>query len=76
VIDNGGVVGDAAVDIAGFDQRVAPTSTVVGAAIINAVVAETVQRLVAAGHRPDVYMSSNTSGGDEANSRFGARVGG
>jgi uncharacterized phosphosugar-binding protein len=75
VIDNGGVVGDAAVDIDGFDQRVAPTSTVVGAAIINAVVAETVQRLVAAGHHPEVYTSSNLSGGDAANSRFGTSVG-
>ena len=75
VIDNGGVVGDAAVDIDGFDQRVAPTSTVVGAAIINAIVAETVQRLVAAGHQPEVYTSSNTSGGDEANSRFAPKVG-
>lgn len=74
VIDNGGIVGDAAVAIDGFEQRVAPTSTVVGAAILNAVVAETVQRLVIAGHHPEVYTSSNTSGGDEANSRFGTTV--
>jgi uncharacterized phosphosugar-binding protein len=70
VIDNGGVVGDAAIAIAGFDQRVAPTSTVVGAAILNAIVAETVQRLVDRGTTPEVYSSSNTSGGDAANSRF------
>lgn len=70
VIDNGGVVGDAAIAIEGFDQRVSPTSTVVGAAILNAIVAETVQRLVAAGITPEVYTSSNTSGGDAANSRF------
>jgi uncharacterized phosphosugar-binding protein len=70
VIDNGGVVGDAAIAIAGFDQRVAPTSTAVGAAILNAVVAETVQRLVDRGTTPEVYSSSNTSGGDAANSRF------
>jgi uncharacterized phosphosugar-binding protein len=34
-IDNGGVVGDAAVEIEGISARVAPTSTVVGAAIAN-----------------------------------------
>jgi uncharacterized phosphosugar-binding protein len=70
VIDNGGVVGDAAIDIAGFDRRVGPTSTVVGAAILNAVVAEAVQLLVDRGISPDVYASSNTEGGDAANSRF------
>lgn len=70
VIDNGGCVGDAAIDIAGFDRKVAPTSTVVGAAILNAMVAEAVQSLVARGVVPDVYTSSNTEGGDDANSRF------
>src|SRR5690606_6997265 len=43
VIDNGGDVGDAAVDIRGFAKKVAPTSTVVGTAIVNAIVAESVQ---------------------------------
>lgn len=76
VIDNGGTVGDAAVEIPGFDQRVAPTSTVVGAAILNAIVAETVQRLVALGVTPEVYASSNTSSGDAANSRFAPGAGG
>ena len=70
VIDNGGCVGDAAVTIEGFDTKVAPTSTVVGAAILNAVVAEAVQRLVEGGIAPEVYTSSNAEGGDAANSRF------
>lgn len=67
VIDNGGAPGDAAIDIPGFDRRVAPTSTVVGAAIVNTVVAEAVDRLVAHNVRPDVFLSSNVAGGDEAN---------
>lgn len=75
VIDNGGVVGDAAIDIAGFDRKVGPTSTVVGAAILNAVVAEAVQLLVDRGISPDVYTSSNTEGGDAANSRFHHQAG-
>lgn len=70
VIDNGGAVGDAAVEIPGFDRKVAPTSTVVGAAILNAVVAEAVQLLVDRGVSPEVYVSSNTAGGDEANAAF------
>lgn len=67
VIDNGGAVGDAGVEIPGFDRRVGPTSTVVGAAIVNAIVAEAVDRLVARGVRPGVFVSSNVAGGDEAN---------
>ncbi|GAB3124376.1 SIS domain-containing protein [Glaciibacter psychrotolerans] len=70
VIDNGGCVGDAAVSIRGFDTRVAPTSTVVGAAILNAMVAEAVQLMVERGVVPEVYSSSNTAGGDAANSRY------
>lgn len=67
VIDNGGAVGDAAVEISGFERRVGPTSTVVGAAIVNAIVAEAVDRLIARGIRPDVFVSSNVAGGDDAN---------
>lgn len=70
VVDNGGRVGDAAVDIEGLDVAVAPTSTVVGAAILEAVVAEAVGRLVDRGVIPDVYVSSNTAAGDRANARF------
>ena len=67
VIDNGGVVGDAAIEIRGFDRKVSPTSTVIGAAIVNAVVAEAVQMLVDRGTPPEVYTSSNLEGGDEVN---------
>jgi len=67
VIDNGGAVGDAAVHIDGFDRAVAPTSTVVGATVLNAVVAESVQIMVDRGIIPEVYESSNMAGGDVTN---------
>jgi uncharacterized phosphosugar-binding protein len=70
VIDNGGVVGDATVEVAGLASRVAPTSTVVGAAIVNTLVAEVVERLVARGIVPDVFTSSNVAGGDARNDRL------
>jgi uncharacterized phosphosugar-binding protein len=66
-IDNGGVVGDAAVEIEGLSTPVAPTSTVVVAAIANALVAEVVERLVARGVEPEVFRSSNVAGGDAVN---------
>jgi len=70
VIDNGGVVGDAAIEIDRMATRVGPTSTVVGAAVVNAIVVEAVARLSARGVTPDVFMSSNVEGGDAANARL------
>jgi uncharacterized phosphosugar-binding protein len=70
VIDNGGAVGDAAVLIDGLATPVGPTSTVVGAAILDALVAEVVERLIARGTTPEVYASSNVAGGDEVNDRY------
>ncbi|MGV8876985.1 MAG: sugar isomerase domain-containing protein [Rhodoglobus sp.] len=70
VIDNGGCLGDAAVEITGVDTRVSATSTVVGAAILNAVMAEAIQLSVNEGVVPDIYESSNTSTGDATNNKF------
>jgi len=66
-IDNGGVVGDAAIAVEGMPARVAPTSTVVGAVIVNALVAEVVERMVRQGVVPEVFASSNVEGGDAVN---------
>ena len=67
VLDNGGVPGDAAVRVPGFDRPVAPTSTAVGAAIVNALVAETVARIAASSQTPRVFSSSNIDLGDAIN---------
>jgi uncharacterized phosphosugar-binding protein len=67
VIDNGGAPGDAAIRVDGFDQAVAPTSTAVGAAIVNAIVAEAVALTVDAGDAPRVFASSNIDEGDAIN---------
>lgn len=71
VLDNHGEVGDAAVTIEGLDQKVSPTSTVVGATMLNAIVAALVQRLVDAGMaHPPVFYSANLDGGDELNRKL------
>lgn len=68
VIDNHGDMGDAAVPISGIEQKVGPTSTVVGAAVLNAMVTELVQHLVDGGMKqPPVFYSANIDGGDELN---------
>lgn len=78
VLDNYGQPGDACLALAGLEQRVGPTSTVVGSAMLNAVVAEAVELLLARGHSPDVFASSNMTHGDTINqtliSRYSPRV--
>ena len=67
VLDNHGLVGDAGVELAGLEQRIGPTSTAAGAVIVNAVVAEAVERLLVAGVPVEVFISANVEGGDEHN---------
>ncbi len=70
VLDNGGCIGDAAVDFPALGRKAAPTSTAAGAAILNAVVAQTIQNLLDDGIVPEVWSSSNIDGGDELNNAF------
>jgi Uncharacterized protein containing SIS (Sugar ISomerase) phosphosugar binding domain len=68
VIDNHGEQGDACVAIEGLPQKVAASSTVVGATILNSLVAACVERLVQNGMEiPPVFYSANIDGGDEKN---------
>jgi uncharacterized phosphosugar-binding protein len=59
VLDNHGVPGDAAVQLDGVTYPIGPTSTVVGAAILQAVAIRAAELLVGAGHPPEVYLSAN-----------------
>lgn len=68
VIDNCGAVGDAAMDIGTY--RCGPTSTVIGAAVLQAVVCGVVAQLQSRGVAPEVFCSSNVDGGDASNHRL------
>lgn len=70
VLDNHGCYGDACVNIPEIGKTVSPTSTVVGAAILNAIEAECVDILVKQGITPEVFSSSNVDGGDEINTQY------
>lgn len=70
VIDNCSPYGDAAVEIEGFAQKVGPLSSVTGCAIVNAIAAQVVEKLVARGIVPPVFVSANLDGGDEHNSKL------
>ncbi len=73
VIDNCGVQGDAAVELPGVRAPVGPTSTVVGAALMNAAVVECVRLLAEQGIEPPVTLSANIDGSDEHNRRVWER---
>ena len=70
VIDNCGGVGDAAMEFDGGRIRTSPTSTAVGAAILNAVEAGAVEYMLSHGFEPELFSSSNVDGGDEINAAF------
>lgn len=69
LIDNHGDLGDATIQLEGFAQKLASTSTVVGAAILNAVTARASELLWEKGIMPPVFMSGNIDGGDAYNRR-------
>ena len=66
-LDNLGDTGDAVVDLDGWNLKVGPTSTVIGAALLNAVFVEAAAVLAAEGVEPPVYRSSNMPGAMEHN---------
>ena len=78
VIDNCGCLGDAAIDVPGVPEKVAPTSNAVGAALMNAMMAQAVADIVDAGGVPPVFVSANVDGGDEHNremlKRYGSHI--
>jgi len=75
VIDNCGVVGDALVELNGLDQRVGASSTIVGAALMNALVVEVVQNMLQRGLEPPIFCSANVDNSQTNNQRWLAHYG-
>lgn len=69
VIDNCGDFEDSSMLLEGMDQKIAPTSTIIGSLIVNSIVIETVNNLLKAGVAPPVFHSANVDGGDEFNKK-------
>ncbi len=67
VLDNCGCKGDGALQIEGVSEQVAPTSTAIGATMLNAMVAQAISLIVDQGVIPPVFMSANVEGGDAHN---------
>ena len=67
VLDNGGCPGDGSLVIEGVPEKVGPTSTAVGAAMLNAMMCRAVELIAQSGAVVPVFMSANVDGGDEHN---------
>jgi uncharacterized phosphosugar-binding protein len=67
VIDTCGVPGDAVLDLPGVAVKFSPVSTVIGAAVLNAVMARVVELLVERGVEPPIFLSGNLDGADARN---------
>ena len=70
VLDNCGVPGDAAIRLEGLEEAVGPTSTAVGAALMNGLIIEVVEKLINDKIVPPVFLSANLDGGDEHNRKI------
>lgn len=67
VIDNCGCVGDSFCETPGLPVKFAASSTVIGASILNAIMARAIELIVESGVTAPVFLSANLEGGDEHN---------
>ncbi|WP_153462908.1 SIS domain-containing protein [Sediminibacillus terrae] len=67
VVDNHAPVGDALLSHPEVQVSFAPSSTVIGAAIINGIFAQAIKLMAEAGFQPPVFLSGNIEGADAHN---------
>ena len=70
VLDNRAPVGDALVELPGLPQRAGASSTITGAALLNAVMARAAGLLLERNGDAPVFMSANLDDGDAHNQRW------
>lgn len=66
-LDNFGEIGDASIELNGLTTKVGATSTVIGAALLQAIMVQSVQNLLDREIKPELFSSSNTDEGEELN---------
>ncbi len=70
VLDNKAIAGDAIMEAEGMKQKFCPASGITSTAILQCMVAATVEELLSRGITPPVFMASNVDGGDEFNKKI------
>ncbi len=73
VLDTGAPSGDAIVAVPGLVEKVGPVSTILGSALLHAVLIEAIHRMVEQGITPPILISANLDGSDEHNRALFAR---
>lgn len=63
-------LGDATIELPGFEQKIGALSTYANAYVMNSIVVEAINMLVNEGINPPVWRSGNCPGGDEWNNQF------
>lgn len=66
-LDNFGELGDASIELIGLNTKVGATSTVIGAALLQAIMVQSAQKLLDRGRLPELFSSSNADDGEELN---------
>ncbi len=70
VLDNGVGFGDASIEVEGLDGKVIGLSSISVSTLLQAVILEAIEMMVAQGHTPPVYLSANVDGGPEHNEKL------
>lgn len=70
VINNHAPIGDALLSYDKVDVDFSPSSTVVGATILNAILAEAIKKMADANYAPPVLLSGNIEGADDHNNQL------
>lgn len=70
ILDNKAPKGDAVLEDKGMAQRFNPVSGVTSTAILQALVAATIEELLQRGFTPPVFLAANVDGGAEYNARL------
>lgn len=66
-LNNHSKLGDGALHYKDFEVAFGPTSTVIGAAILNGILAEAIKLMINSGMKPPVFISGNVAGADDHN---------
>ena len=73
VVDSRVPVGDGILEFEGLPAAVGASSTVLGAALMNAIVAQVAETMLEGGHQPPVIVSMNVPNGDALNRELHAK---
>jgi uncharacterized phosphosugar-binding protein len=73
VLDNHSTFGDAALEVEGLDYKVCGTSSLSTCLLLQQMIYEAVQDMMAKGYEPPVYKSANIDGGREFNNTLEQR---